>query len=575
MSWSQLGSNIIGEASNDYAGSSVSSNSDGTIIAIGARYNDGNNGETGNSGHVRVYEYSSSTWSQKGSDIDINVSNEQLGTSVRLNDDGTILIASSFEGTGGSVRVYEWSGSAWAQKGNTISGSTGDYFCWNKNIDINGDGDVLVIGSQTYNSNKGRVLIYEWDATADSGNGDWVQKGSDINGSTSGDRMGSTARISRDGTTIIAGGYYHSSNSPTVQYDGLVRIYEWSGSAWVQKGSDFVGSNGYDELGRSLDINNDGTIIAMGASQQGYGYTGNVGGYVNLYQWNSSTTSWVQLGDSLESTGATTNKYGWTVSLNSEGNVIAIGTESAGYVNIYQYDIDNDEWDILDSTLTESGNGYGYSLQLDATGSKLVIGAHSDNSNGTTRIYEYSGTINSPFGSSEEEEDSSGNPVPCFTEGTLITTTEGQILIEELKEGDKLISTDGKELIIKYITKYLAISKPNMPIKISKSAFSLNQPSQDLFLSPNHRVPTTEGVKQAKELVNGSTITQRSDINEVYYYNLYVVEKEQNIYANDLEVNVDPVHPHAIQYYRGSEVNPKKINYKFKVNINDVFKSLI
>ena len=54
-SWSQLGADIDGEAAGDYSGYSVSLSSDGTIVAIGAPYNDGNGS---NSGHVRVYEYS-------------------------------------------------------------------------------------------------------------------------------------------------------------------------------------------------------------------------------------------------------------------------------------------------------------------------------------------------------------------------------------------------------------------------------------------------------------------------------------------------------------------------------------
>ena len=38
-----------------------------TSVAIGA---DGNDGNGSYSGHVRVYQYASSTWSQIGSDID-------------------------------------------------------------------------------------------------------------------------------------------------------------------------------------------------------------------------------------------------------------------------------------------------------------------------------------------------------------------------------------------------------------------------------------------------------------------------------------------------------------------------
>ena len=47
----QLGSDIDGEAAGDYFGTSVSMNSAGDRVAIGAMYNDG----TGtNAGHVRV-----------------------------------------------------------------------------------------------------------------------------------------------------------------------------------------------------------------------------------------------------------------------------------------------------------------------------------------------------------------------------------------------------------------------------------------------------------------------------------------------------------------------------------------
>ena len=54
-SWQQKGADIDGEAASDHSGFSVSVSSDGTVLAIGARYNDGVNGS--DSGHVRVFEY--------------------------------------------------------------------------------------------------------------------------------------------------------------------------------------------------------------------------------------------------------------------------------------------------------------------------------------------------------------------------------------------------------------------------------------------------------------------------------------------------------------------------------------
>ena len=63
FAWSQLGGDIDGEAAYDYSGYSVSLSSDGTIVAIGAYANDGNGAD---SGHVRVYQYSSGSWTQLG-----------------------------------------------------------------------------------------------------------------------------------------------------------------------------------------------------------------------------------------------------------------------------------------------------------------------------------------------------------------------------------------------------------------------------------------------------------------------------------------------------------------------------
>ena len=57
-SWNQIGSDIDGEAQNDYSGNSVSLSSNGLRLAIGAP----NNADGGNlAGHVRVYRMDEET----------------------------------------------------------------------------------------------------------------------------------------------------------------------------------------------------------------------------------------------------------------------------------------------------------------------------------------------------------------------------------------------------------------------------------------------------------------------------------------------------------------------------------
>ena len=59
FSQSQIGSDIDGEAAADFSGFSVSLSSDGSTVAIGARYNDGNGADAG---HVRIYKNINGTW---------------------------------------------------------------------------------------------------------------------------------------------------------------------------------------------------------------------------------------------------------------------------------------------------------------------------------------------------------------------------------------------------------------------------------------------------------------------------------------------------------------------------------
>ena len=106
----QLGADIDGEAADDYSGRSVSLSSDGTTVAIGAI---GNDGTASVAGHVRVYEWNSGTssWDQKGADIDGEAADDDSGYSVSLSSDGTEVAigANNNDGTAsnaGHVRVY-------------------------------------------------------------------------------------------------------------------------------------------------------------------------------------------------------------------------------------------------------------------------------------------------------------------------------------------------------------------------------------------------------------------------------------------------------------------------------------
>ena len=112
-SWNQLGQDIEGESAADNSGKSVSISSDGRTVAIGASANDGN-GE--DSGHVRVYQIDDFRlkWKQLGQDIDGEAAGDSLGAdgTVSLSANGKILAIGAYYNNNengyraGHVRAY-------------------------------------------------------------------------------------------------------------------------------------------------------------------------------------------------------------------------------------------------------------------------------------------------------------------------------------------------------------------------------------------------------------------------------------------------------------------------------------
>ena len=102
--WEQTGQDIDGEASVDNSGLAVSLNSAGDIVAIGAPFNDGTNSDpTDNRGHTRIYQYNGTSWVQIGQDIDGEAAGDFSGYSVSLNSAGNIVaIGAIFNNGNGS-----------------------------------------------------------------------------------------------------------------------------------------------------------------------------------------------------------------------------------------------------------------------------------------------------------------------------------------------------------------------------------------------------------------------------------------------------------------------------------------
>ena len=83
--WNQVGTDIDGEGVTDYFGYSVAMSGDGNRIAVGAHLNDGNGS---NSGHVRIYDWKLWAWTQVGTDINGEAVSDASGRSGAMPGDG-------------------------------------------------------------------------------------------------------------------------------------------------------------------------------------------------------------------------------------------------------------------------------------------------------------------------------------------------------------------------------------------------------------------------------------------------------------------------------------------------------
>jgi hypothetical protein len=325
--WVQKGADIDGEAGGDSFGWSVCM-PDANTLAVGAVGNDGN----GNSaGHVRIYSWNGGLWVKKGSDIDGESANDWSGYSVSMPDGNTVAIgARSNSGNGtdaGHVRVFEWSGGAWVQKGVDLDGEAADD--WSGFSVSMPDASTVAIGAPFNDgmggASGGHVRIYEWNGSA------WVQKGADIDGESSFDQSGWYVSMP-DAQTVGIGARFNNGYG---QNAGHVRIFAWNGNAWIQKGADIDGEAADDQSGVCLSMP-DANTVAIGAL--GNDGNGNNAGHARIFSWDGS--AWAQLGIDID--GETTeDNFGWTISM-PDAQTVAIGTYlndgngiSAGHARVY------------------------------------------------------------------------------------------------------------------------------------------------------------------------------------------------------------------------------------------------
>jgi WD40 repeat protein len=212
--------------------------------------------------------------------------------------------------------------------------------------------------------------IYQWTK--------YAQLGADIDGEAAGDQSGYSVSLSSDGTIVAIGAHFNGSSR------GHVRVYKWTGISWVQLGADIDGEAAADYFGISVSLSSDGTIVAIGAILNDG--TGSNAGHVRVFKYLSTTLT--QLGADIDGEAAG-DQSGISVSLSSDGTIVAIGAinnggtaSNAGHVRIFKYISTTWIKVGLDIDGEAAGDNSRFSVSLSSDGSVLAVGGYKQRWNG-------------------------------------------------------------------------------------------------------------------------------------------------------------------------------------------------
>lgn len=214
-SWVLVGSDIDGLAAGDAFGSSVSMDSTGTRIAVGAPE------ALGQRGQVRVFQEQAGMWTLVGSPIDGQNAGEEWGSDISLNADGLNLVSTAplhDHGPGfGTVRAYMFSGGSWNSNGPPMQGNSRTE-AYGETVSMNAKGDLIAVGTSSNDDNamsSGKVDVYKLTA------GVWfLLNPTPLRGATQFESLGHAVALNGAGNRVAVGARLANGTQ------GYARVYE-------------------------------------------------------------------------------------------------------------------------------------------------------------------------------------------------------------------------------------------------------------------------------------------------------------------------------------------------------------
>jgi hypothetical protein len=369
----------------NYFGHSVSLSSDGNTALVGALEED--TGAT-RAGAAYIFIRSGGTWTQQqkiqASDPEAN---DYFGYSVSLSGDGNTALIGAYEDTGasdaGAAYIFTRSGGTWSQQQKIQASDAQAYDYFGYSVSLSSDGNTALIGARyedTGATDAGAAYIFIRSG------GTWTQQQKiQASDAETGDQFGYSVSLSGNGNTALIGARYEDTGATDA---GAAYVFTRSGVTWSQQqkiqASDAQAS---DQFGYSVSLSSDGNTALIGARYKDTAATSAGAAYVFIL----SGGTWSQQQKIQASDPEASDYFGHSVSLSSDGNTALVGafeedtgatSAGAAYMFIRYSGTWTQQYKIQASD-PETGDRFGYSVSLSSDGNTALIGARYEDTGAT------------------------------------------------------------------------------------------------------------------------------------------------------------------------------------------------
>lgn len=285
-----------------------------------------------------------------------------------------------------------------------------------------------------------------------------------------------------------------------------------------------------------------GTVVSNGGYEWVDGVTVDVvvlnGGFEVLRQLDGAQSGGMSIGTVVSKGGTEVVSSGGVASNTViEGGtlVLAEGGMAAGAITFGKVPgtLEIDGTTMPGATI--SGFASGDTINLRGIGANGVVTNHDTETDQVT-VSGSGGSITLQFAAGEAFHfaTSPGNfgidLVACYCRGTLILTPAGEVPVEDLAIGDRVVTVTGEERRVHWIGRrafdgrFVAGKREVLPIRVAAGALAEGVPVRDLWVSPGHSLYIDGVLVLAEYLLNGATIAQEERVERLEYFHVELDE---------------------------------------------------